>query len=74
MPCYLKVLIFVHGVTNCVFLLCGDALCARLYCDVQHILGCIRSLPSDNPSNSGTPNWGQLDEFLVQRFGAEARQ
>jgi hypothetical protein len=23
-------------------------------------------------SESGTPNWGQLDEFLVQRFGSEA--
>ncbi|KAM7265319.1 hypothetical protein ACFE04_003002 [Oxalis oulophora] len=45
---------------------------ARLYRDVKHILGCIRSLPCDNSSNGGTPNWGQLDEFLVQRFGAEA--
>ncbi|PON76597.1 Vps54-likeVacuolar protein sorting-associated protein 54, C-terminal [Parasponia andersonii] len=44
----------------------------RLYGDVKHILGCIRSLPTDNLSESGTPNWGQLDEFLVQRFGTEA--
>ncbi|XP_052478125.1 vacuolar protein sorting-associated protein 54, chloroplastic isoform X1 [Gossypium raimondii] len=44
----------------------------RLYRDVTHILGCIRSLPSDNSNNSATPNWGQLDEFLAQRFGAEA--
>lgn len=44
----------------------------RLYRDVKLILGCIRSLPSDNLSKSGTPNWGQLDEFLVQRFGPEA--
>ncbi|KAK9267669.1 hypothetical protein L1049_010100 [Liquidambar formosana] len=44
----------------------------RLFRDIQHILGCIRSLPTDNFSNSGTPNSGQLDEFLVQRFGAEA--
>ncbi|KAJ4702783.1 Vacuolar protein sorting-associated protein 54 chloroplastic [Melia azedarach] len=44
----------------------------RLYRDVKHILGCIRSLPSDNSSNSGVPNWGLLDEFLEQRFGTEA--
>ncbi|KAG2689589.1 hypothetical protein I3843_09G145100 [Carya illinoinensis] len=46
----------------------------RLYLDVKHILGCIRSLPSDDLSNSGTPNWGKLDEFLVERFGSEAGQ
>lgn len=47
----------------------------RLYRDTQHILGCIRSLPSDNLSNEdGIPNKGQLDEFLVQRFGSEADQ
>lgn len=44
----------------------------RLYRDVQHILGCIRSLPSDSLGKSGTPNSGQLDEFLVKRFGTEA--
>lgn len=44
----------------------------RLHRDIKHILGCIRSLPTDNVSESGTPNWGQLDEFLAQRFGAEA--
>ncbi|KAA8544806.1 hypothetical protein F0562_019603 [Nyssa sinensis] len=46
----------------------------RLYRDIQHILGCIRSLPSNNLSKPGTPNWGQLDEFLAQRFGSEAGQ
>lgn len=44
----------------------------RLYRDVKHILGCIRSLPSDKMSESSITNWGQLDEFMVQRFGAEA--
>ncbi|KAL5805613.1 hypothetical protein ACOSQ4_028346 [Xanthoceras sorbifolium] len=44
----------------------------RLHRDIKHIIACIRSLPSDNSSNSGIPNWGQLDEFLVQRFGEEA--
>ncbi|XP_022721290.1 vacuolar protein sorting-associated protein 54, chloroplastic-like isoform X2 [Durio zibethinus] len=44
----------------------------RIHRDTIHILGCIRSLPSDNLNNSDTPNWGQLDEFLAQRFGAEA--
>ncbi|XP_038679794.1 vacuolar protein sorting-associated protein 54, chloroplastic-like isoform X1 [Tripterygium wilfordii] len=43
----------------------------RLHRDIKHILGCIRSLPSDNLSNSGTPNWGQLDDFFVKIFGAE---
>ncbi|KAG5620464.1 hypothetical protein H5410_005682 [Solanum commersonii] len=44
----------------------------RAYRDVQHLLGCIRSLPSDSKSNP--PNWGQLDEFLEQNFDAEASQ
>ncbi|KAK2991649.1 hypothetical protein RJ640_016325 [Escallonia rubra] len=44
----------------------------RLHRDIQQILGCIRSLPSDDLSKSSTQNWGQLDEFLVQRFGVEA--
>ncbi|KAK7838672.1 vacuolar protein sorting-associated protein 54 [Quercus suber] len=44
----------------------------RLHRDVKHILGCIRSLPSDDLSRSSTPNWGQLDEFLEQRFGTKA--
>ncbi|KAI8000541.1 hypothetical protein LOK49_LG09G02560 [Camellia lanceoleosa] len=43
----------------------------RLHRDVQHILACIRSLPCDD-MRSGTPNWGQLDELLVQRFGPES--
>ncbi|XP_022885557.1 vacuolar protein sorting-associated protein 54, chloroplastic isoform X1 [Olea europaea var. sylvestris] len=47
---------------------------SRLYCDIQHILGCIRSLPSVNFGESGPPNWGQLDEFLVQNFGTEASE
>ncbi|XP_010274934.1 PREDICTED: vacuolar protein sorting-associated protein 54, chloroplastic [Nelumbo nucifera] len=46
----------------------------RLYRDVQHILGCIHSLPSDTSSQDGVPNFGKLDEFLVQRFGTEAPQ
>ncbi|CAI0393656.1 unnamed protein product [Linum tenue] len=46
----------------------------RLHRDVAQILGCIRSLPSDNNSSSesSTPNWGQLDEFLAKKFGAGA--
>ncbi|XP_022716467.1 vacuolar protein sorting-associated protein 54, chloroplastic-like isoform X2 [Durio zibethinus] len=44
----------------------------RLHRDITHILGCIRSLPSDNLNNCSTPNLGQLDEFLAQRFGGEA--
>ncbi|XP_073281495.1 vacuolar protein sorting-associated protein 54, chloroplastic-like [Primulina huaijiensis] len=45
---------------------------SRLHYDVQHILGCIRSLPSDNLSKSDPPNWGLLDEFLAQHFGSES--
>lgn len=48
--------------------LCAS-LCSRMYRDLRHILGWIRSLPSDDLNNSETPNWGKLDEFLVQRFG-----
>ncbi|XP_043695603.1 vacuolar protein sorting-associated protein 54, chloroplastic [Telopea speciosissima] len=44
----------------------------RLLRDIQHILGCIRSLPSDNISTDGVPNSGELDEFLAQMFGPEA--
>ncbi|KAL2467433.1 Vacuolar protein sorting-associated protein [Abeliophyllum distichum] len=47
---------------------------SRLYCDIQHILGCIRSLPSVNLGESSPPNWGQLDEFLAQNFGTEASE
>ncbi|KAK2450382.1 vacuolar protein sorting-associated protein 54, chloroplastic [Trifolium repens] len=46
----------------------------RLYRDIKHILQCIRSLPSGDLNKSDTPNWGQLDEFLVQRFGNDAVQ
>ncbi|KAK4421009.1 Vacuolar protein sorting-associated protein 54, chloroplastic [Sesamum alatum] len=44
---------------------------SSLRCDIQHILGCIRSLPSDNSSKSGPQNWGLLDEFLAQNVGSE---
>ncbi|XP_020247722.1 vacuolar protein sorting-associated protein 54, chloroplastic [Asparagus officinalis] len=46
----------------------------RLRYDVQHILGCIRKLPSDNSSKDGVPNYGLLDEFLAERFGPEEAQ
>ncbi|KAJ8758668.1 hypothetical protein K2173_000389 [Erythroxylum novogranatense] len=45
---------------------------SRLYRDVKHILGCIRSLPSENSDKSGIAHWGKLDEFLTQNFGNEA--
>lgn len=45
---------------------------ASLRCDIEHVLGCIRSLPSENSSKSSPPNWGLLDEFLAQNFGSEA--
>ncbi|KAJ6950615.1 vacuolar protein sorting-associated protein 54 [Populus alba x Populus x berolinensis] len=44
----------------------------RLHRDITLILGCIRSLPSGSSIESGTLNWGQLDEFFLQRFGSEA--
>ncbi|KAF6156833.1 hypothetical protein GIB67_002750 [Kingdonia uniflora] len=46
----------------------------RLYRDIQHILACIRLLPSDIVSNDGVPNSGQLDAFLLHMFGTEASQ
>jgi len=46
----------------------------RLRHDVQHILGCIRKLPSDDSSKDGVPNYGLLDEFLAERFGPEEAQ
>ncbi|KAL6538742.1 hypothetical protein OROGR_012730 [Orobanche gracilis] len=42
-----------------------------LRCDIEHILGCIRSLPSDGSNKFSSPNWGQLDEFLERNFGSE---
>ncbi|CAH9121800.1 unnamed protein product [Cuscuta epithymum] len=45
----------------------------RVYRDVQHILGCIRALPSDELNKSNPQNWGQLDEFVAQNFSAEAK-
>ncbi|KAJ6835182.1 vacuolar protein sorting-associated protein 54, chloroplastic [Iris pallida] len=38
----------------------------RVCRDVQHILGCIHKLPSDNSSKDGVPNFGLLDEFLAE--------
>eukprot|EP01018_Ginkgo_biloba_P033615 Gb_03763 [translate_table: standard] len=46
----------------------------RLYRDIQHILACIRALPTDYLSKDGTPNPGELDEFLLQRFEKQANQ
>ncbi|KAG8365685.1 hypothetical protein BUALT_Bualt18G0132200 [Buddleja alternifolia] len=45
---------------------------SRLHCEIQHVLACIRSLPSDNLSKSSPHNWGQLDEFLSKNFGSES--
>lgn len=47
------------------------AICNRLYRDVQIILVAVRGLPSDNVGSSGDQKPGELDELLVQRFGAE---
>lgn len=47
------------------------AICNRLYRDVQLILVAVRGLPSDNVGSSGDQKPGELDELLVQRFGAE---
>ncbi|KAH6774916.1 VPS54 [Perilla frutescens var. hirtella] len=43
-----------------------------LRCEIEHLLGCIRTLPSDNSSKSSPPNWGLLDEFLAEQSGSEA--
>lgn len=47
------------------------ALCIRLYRDIQVILTSVRGLPSDNVGSTGEQKPGELDELLVQRFGAE---
>ncbi|XP_072984180.1 vacuolar protein sorting-associated protein 54, chloroplastic [Typha latifolia] len=47
---------------------------SRLYRDVQHILGCIRKLPSDNLSKDDVPNYGLLDKFLAEKLGPEVAQ
>ncbi|KAI3495669.1 hypothetical protein L1887_38015 [Cichorium endivia] len=39
---------------------------ARLNCDIQHILGCIRSLPSAKLSDSGAPLAGQLESLSLE--------
>ncbi|PWA48082.1 Vps54 domain-containing protein [Artemisia annua] len=46
---------------------------ARLNRDLQHILACIRSLPSARLNEPGTPIAGQL-ESLLQRTAVEADQ
>ncbi|KAJ6792534.1 putative vacuolar protein sorting-associated protein 54, chloroplastic [Iris pallida] len=46
----------------------------RLCRDVQHILGCLHKLPSDNSSKDGVPNFGLLDEFLAERLGVKEGQ
>ncbi|XP_057546411.1 vacuolar protein sorting-associated protein 54, chloroplastic isoform X2 [Amaranthus tricolor] len=46
----------------------------RVSRDIQHILGCIRTLPTDIASKSGVANWGHLDELLAQKFGSEGDQ
>lgn len=47
------------------------AFCNRLYRDVQAILVAVRALPSDNVGSTGDQKPGELDDLLVQRFGAE---
>lgn len=46
---------------------------ARLNRDIQHILGCIKSLPSAKLNDPNTPIAGQL-ESLLQRASSEADQ
>ncbi|KAG0623694.1 hypothetical protein M758_3G194100 [Ceratodon purpureus] len=44
---------------------------SRLYRDVQAILVAVRALPSENVGSTGDQKPGELDDLLVQRFGAE---
>ncbi|KAJ6836766.1 putative vacuolar protein sorting-associated protein 54, chloroplastic [Iris pallida] len=46
----------------------------RVCRDVQHILGCIHKLPSDNSSKDCVPNFGLLDEFLAERLEVKEGQ
>lgn len=52
-------------------LILGILVLNRLYRDVQVILACIGGLPSDNVGSNGARKPGELDEFLLQRFGVE---
>ncbi|KAM3361692.1 vacuolar protein sorting-associated protein 54, chloroplastic isoform X1 [Capsicum galapagoense] len=70
-----QVVIFFHSQISEAFLhldISSPQAKKRMYCDVQHILACIRSLPSDSKSNP--PNWGQLDEFVAKNLGDEISQ
>lgn len=49
----------------------GKCILCRLYRDIQVVLACIRGLPSDNVGPNGVQKSGELDEFLLQRFGVE---
>lgn len=40
----------------------------RLYYDIQHILVCMRGLPSDVVDERGIQKPGELDQFLKQRY------
>lgn len=46
----------------------------RLCRDAQHILACIRKLPAENFSGDAVPNYGLLDDFLAEIFGAKVGQ
>ncbi|XP_042408605.1 vacuolar protein sorting-associated protein 54, chloroplastic-like [Zingiber officinale] len=43
----------------------------RLCRDIQHILGCIRKLPSDSLEKASAPNFGLLDELLEEKYGTK---
>ncbi|XP_062225215.1 vacuolar protein sorting-associated protein 54, chloroplastic-like [Phragmites australis] len=43
----------------------------RLCRDIQHILACIRKLPTENFSAETIQNYGLLDEFLAENFGTK---
>ncbi|MCO5597436.1 hypothetical protein L7F22_051514 [Adiantum nelumboides] len=43
----------------------------RLYFDIQHILTCMRGLPSEAVDERGVQRLGELDQFLQQKYHME---
>ncbi|KAH7404590.1 hypothetical protein KP509_15G033300 [Ceratopteris richardii] len=41
---------------------------SRLYCDIQHILTCMRGLPSEMVDDKGVQSPGELDQFLHTKY------
>ncbi|KMZ67898.1 hypothetical protein ZOSMA_253G00200, partial [Zostera marina] len=59
---------YLHRILSQILLETDVKIIFRLHRDVQHILGCIRKLPSDDSDGAQLSNQGLLDEFLTSFF------